>query len=297
MWIQFGYQTAVPSGFNIGDSIVFLNHPNVDSTQSYTIVDNTSISGNTPVNSAWPALKIVNDGQLNYLSSSDASSAGTKIAKASIPFIVDSGNVIIDTAIIKDASITQAKLGTLTADVINSGLLNTVDFYGNKIAGSDIFLGGTVSYNTDSDGNNISISSVSNARIQLIGSVASPYALFHVDAFSIIANETTGQSQNVFEVGANANTGNLEVYIQSARIKDGTITTAKIADTIESTNFSSGSAGWKIEKSGNAEFNNGTFRGTLDVANATSGDRLVITSTKIEVYDGTTLRVRIGDLS
>lgn len=286
MWIQFGYQTAVPSGFNIGDSIVFLNHPDVDSTQSYTIVDNTTISGNTPINSSFPALKIVNDGELNYLAPSDASNAGTKIAKASIPFIVDSGNVIIDTAIIKDASITQAKLGTLTADVINSGLLNTVDFYGNKIAGSDISLGGTVNYNTDSDGNNIGISSISNPAIQLRGI---GIAIFDVNSF-YISNGGNGNGSTPFQVVNN------NVYIKTAFIEDGTITDAKIANTIQSTNYS-GSAGWKIEKSGNAEFNSGTFRGTLDVANASSGDRLKISSTKIEVYDGSTLRVKIGDLS
>lgn len=84
--------------------------------------------------------------------------------------------------------------------------------------------------------------------------------------------------------------------IQEADIGNAQITNAKIADVIQSSGYSAGSAGWKIDKSGSAEFNDATFRGTLDVGGS-SGSRLTISSTKIEVYDGTTLRVKIGDLS
>ena len=88
-----------------------------------------------------------------------------------------------------------------------------------------------------------------------------------------------------------------DATIQTADIADGAIENAKIGNVIESAAYSAGSAGWKIDKTGAMEMNNATFRGTLDVANATSGDRLAITSSKIEVYDGSTLRVKIGDLS
>lgn len=85
-------------------------------------------------------------------------------------------------------------------------------------------------------------------------------------------------------------------YLDVARIQDGTIDIAKITNSIQSTDYSAGSAGWKINKSGSAEFNNATFRGTLDVKSASTGNRLVITSTRIEVWSGTTLRVQIGEL-
>lgn len=84
--------------------------------------------------------------------------------------------------------------------------------------------------------------------------------------------------------------------IQEADIGNAQITNAKIADVIQSSGYSAGSAGWKIDKSGSAEFNDATFRGTLDVGGST-GSRMTISSTKIEVYDGSTLRVKIGDLS
>lgn len=51
--------------------------------------------------------------------------------------------------------------------------------------------------------------------------------------------------------------------ISSAKIKDGAITNAKIANVIQSNNYSSGSRGWRIDKTGNAEFNDATFRGTI----------------------------------
>ena len=80
-------------------------------------------------------------------------------------------------------------------------------------------------------------------------------------------------------------------------IQDAAIDNAKIGNVIQSSNYSAGTAGWKLDKSGQLEANDATFRGTLDVSNAATGDRLTITSTKIEVFDGNTLRVRIGELS
>ena len=84
---------------------------------------------------------------------------------------------------------------------------------------------------------------------------------------------------------------NVSTYIASAAIGF-----AYIADDIQSSDYNAGSAGWKIAKGGAMEMNNATFRGTLDVG-AASGNRLNITSDKIEVWEDTTLRVRLGNLS
>ena len=68
--------------------------------------------------------------------------------------------------------------------------------------------------------------------------------------------------------------------------------------TMQSTNYSAGTSGWNIDKGGNAEFNSGTFRGTLNVKSATSGARMEMTNSTLRVYDSAgTLRVKIGDLS
>lgn len=70
-----------------------------------------------------------------------------------------------------------------------------------------------------------------------------------------------------------------QVIMNSALIKNGMITNAMIGNEIKSDNFVSGSAGWRILKSGAAEFSNATFRGTVyasegsftGTVNATSG--------------------------
>lgn len=87
-------------------------------------------------------------------------------------------------------------------------------------------------------------------------------------------------------------------YMKSAYIHDASITNAKIGNIIQSADYVAGSAGWKIDKAGQMEMNNATFRGTLSVKSATTGARLEITGDVIKVYDsGNNLRVRIGNLS
>jgi len=81
-------------------------------------------------------------------------------------------------------------------------------------------------------------------------------------------------------------------------INDAAVTNAKIGNTIQSNDFSSGSAGWRIQKDGTAELNNATFRGTLNVKSSASGARTEMTNSVIKVFDSSgTLRVKIGDLS
>lgn len=87
-------------------------------------------------------------------------------------------------------------------------------------------------------------------------------------------------------------------FIGTARIADAAITTAKIAATLQSSNYTAGSAGWKITKTGDFELNEGTFRGSLNVKSGTTGARTEITNSVIKVYDSSgTLRVKLGDLS
>ncbi|WP_410216130.1 TipJ family phage tail tip protein [Klebsiella variicola] len=67
-----------------------------------------------------------------------------------------------------------------------------------------------------------------------------------------------------------------ELYIDTARIKnssltstkiaDGSITNAKIGNEIRSDDFVDGSRGWSINKDGGAQFNNGIFRGHIEAA-------------------------------
>jgi len=89
-----------------------------------------------------------------------------------------------------------------------------------------------------------------------------------------------------------------DAAITTAKITDGAITNAKIDNVIESSSYSAGTAGWKIDKSGEMEMNNATFRGTIDIQSSGSGQRVEMTNSKIRVFDSSgTERVRIGDLT
>lgn len=56
---------------------------------------------------------------------------------------------------------------------------------------------------------------------------------------------------------------NGETFIRASFIQDGTIENAKIGNYIQSNNYAAGSAGWKLNKAGDAEFNNVTVRGVV----------------------------------
>ena len=80
--------------------------------------------------------------------------------------------------------------------------------------------------------------------------------IFLVDRF-VLMTAANGTYQTPFYVTNGA------MYVKEAFIKDASITTAKIAQQIQSTNYASGSAGWMINKNGSAQFNNVTVRGTV----------------------------------
>ena len=86
--------------------------------------------------------------------------------------------------------------------------------------------------------------------------------------------------------------------VNNAHILDASITNAKIHDGIQSSNFDSGIAGWRLSKTYGLEVNNnGVFRGKLDIGKATSGARLEINNSRIRVFDGSgNLRVVMGNL-
>ncbi|WP_283125255.1 TipJ family phage tail tip protein [Providencia stuartii] len=85
---------------------------------------------------------------------------------------------------------------------------------------------------------------------------------FSADTF-VIFNQSNGQFVTPFAVV------NGQVFIGSGFIQDGSITNAKIGNVIQSNDFKKGEKGWQIDKNGNPEFNDGTFRGKVY---ATDGD-------------------------
>ena len=135
--------------------------------------------------------------------------------------------------------------------------------------------------------------SITNAKIGALAVDAAKIA----DATIINAKIADATIETAKIKDANITTAKIgTAAITTAKIADGNITNAKIGNTIQSAAYQSGSAGWKIDKTGAMEMNNATFRGTLDVGGS-SGSRVKITSDKIEVYNGSTLRVKIGNLA
>ena len=104
--------------------------------------------------------------------------------------------------------------------------------------------------------------------------------LVSADRFAVV-NGTSNSSVPFIVEGS-------QVFIQSAFIKDGTITNAKIGSFISSTDYVQGTSGWRLDKNG-----------TLEINGAVSGQgRLTITNRAVKVFDqNNTLRVQLGDLS
>ncbi|MDR7942429.1 DUF1983 domain-containing protein [Enterobacter soli] len=71
---------------------------------------------------------------------------------------------------------------------------------------------------------------------------------------------------------------NGQVFINDAFFRDASIQFAKITDSLKSNNFVSGSAGWNLPKSGNAELNNVTVRGTVYATNGEFTGKITATS-------------------
>lgn len=97
--------------------------------------------------------------------------------------------------------------------------------------------------------------------MELVGSGDSVRSQFIFDAnrFAISNGVGSGSGQWALPFVVESN----QVFIQSAVIKDGSITNAKIGNRIQSNNYVAGSQGWAIDKSGSAELSNATVRGNL----------------------------------
>jgi hypothetical protein len=120
------------------------------------------------------------------------------------PFIIDSGVVYIDTARIKDASITEAKIGTLSAEKITTGILNVSD----RISANSI------------DGTKITAESIGADRI-----VANSITSGQIAANSILAGDILLDDSVMFDTNASgalilkqAGVGTLQIGINAVSL-------------------------------------------------------------------------------
>ena len=189
---------------------------------------------------------------------------------------------------------TNLAANAVTTTKITDNAITTPKIVANAITATQI--------NADAvTANKIAAGSVSAIKIATDAITAGKIATNAITANKILAGAVTTNKILAGAIDASKITAGA---ITSDKILAGAVTANKLlatdiySVTMQSTNYSAGTSGWNIDKGGNAEFNSGTFRGTLNVKSATSGARMEMTNSTLRVYDSAgTLRVKIGDLS
>ena len=99
---------------------------------------------------------------------------------------------------------------------------------------------------------------VAGIQLGMEGSGGAIQSYFMVNANNFaIYNPTNSTADLAFAVK------NGQVFMKATFIENGSIDNAKIGNYIQSNNYVAGSAGWKLNKAGDAEFNNVTVRGIV----------------------------------
>ena len=131
--------------------------------------------------------------------------------------------------------------GSITSTKIDDGAISTPKLATNAVTAAKIE-GGTIT------GNKIEANTITGGLLATSGIITSA------------AQIDNGVIQNA-KIANGA--------ITTAKIGDGEVTNAKIGNTIQSTNYSAGSTGWKINKNGSAEFNGVVISRQLQVDSGT----------------------------
>jgi len=237
------FTLTVGHGLVVGDTVSFFDVAGFSGAHTVGTVASTYIRIH---DASLPATATIN--------------AASKVAKAHAPFTVQDGNVYIDSAIIKEASIADAKIGSVSAKKINAGFVNVaLALNGASVFGAELYAGGSTTTTVDGAGNVTAFAAtnptfkVASGNVEI---VATNFKIKHLAN----ANDTTIP----FEVVGGV------VKIKDAQIGDGTITTAKIADTIQSTNYNLATkTGWQITKAGALNLNSATL--TAGMIQSTDG--------------------------
>ena len=95
---------------------------------------------------------------------------------------------------------------------------------------------------------------------------------------TMFTTETVGSAVNLVI----ANGG-----VDTTQVADNAVTLDKIADTLQSTDYSAGSAGWKLTTDGTFEAGDGTFRGNITSTSGTIGG-FTLGATSLTAGDGAT---------
>jgi len=169
----------------------------------------------------------------------------------------------ISTAALQAGAVTADSLavGAVVADKISANAVTVTKLAANSVNADKIIAGSITA-----DELNVSQIFADNA---VIGSIQAS-SITTSAVVSAIGNFEFIQSANIQSNAITA--GKLaasNVVTNSAQISDGIITNAKIGNVIQSSNYSAGSTGWRINKNGSAEFNGVVVSRDLIVATGT----------------------------
>lgn len=164
-----------------------------------------------------------------------------------VPFAVVSGATYIKAAFIQDATITNAKIASVAANKITAGTISAaIDMTSPIVRSGNIIPGQAGFYLGNYSGTN----------------------RFYV------GNGTTGISGRSLEFDGSNTIVRGDIYAYNGVIGGTSIT----GSSIQSTNYSAGSTGWRLDSDGNLYANNGTFRGSITGASGTFSGTLSATS-------------------
>lgn len=122
---------------------------NLEGQYSVKIDNNGHVAGfglsNTAVDGTPTSAFIVRADKFAVIDPADTSNNLTNSPSSDVvPFFIDSGDTYIKSAMIKDASITNAKIGSLSADKITTGTLNAARIGANSIEASKLQINSNV---------------------------------------------------------------------------------------------------------------------------------------------------------
>ena len=196
----------------------------------------------------------------------DAITANEIAANAVTADAIAANAVTADAIAANSVSTSELAADSVTAGIIAAGAVSTSELAADAITSDKIAAGAIVAESIAAD-------AVTSAKIGTDQVTANKIAASSIITSKIATGAVTAAKISVSELSAiSADLGTIQV--DTAHIDNAAITSAKIASSIQSDNYSAGSAGWKIQKDGSAEFNGVVISrqllvdsGTLNVGN------------------------------
>jgi hypothetical protein len=257
-WVRYVNQNNVSGPYNASAGTA-ASTSKVGSSDLYDLI----ITADKLANSAVTNVKLA-DGSVVQSKIADAAVVGSKLA-----------NLAVEAAKLANSAVTAEKIANLA---VGTAAIQDAAINSAKIA--SLAVGSAAIQDGAITNAKIGNAAIDNAKIASLDAVKITSGLISADRLD--ANTITAKVLSV----------------DWAKITNVIVTNAQIGDIIQSSNYSAGSAGWRINKAGEIELNNATFRGTIDVKSASSGERMQVTNNVIKVFDsGGNIRVKIGNLA